>query len=203
MLSFSGIFTAIHITHLPTGTLPIDQSNSSPGLFNFRLTKTNHLILKMAASAQVVETSVTKNRPSNSQDSSHPDDLFQSRYVTPGFKPSLLDNNNENNDDGDVDDDDDSSVNNCDNVDDDNNDVTAMITTATMAIITMKTMTILMTIPTTTTMTVMKIITTKTKSTAQTIIITIRPMRTLKVMMMMTTTIKKLPCKVKVAKVYQ
>ena len=40
--------------------------------------------LKMA-SAQVVETSVTNNSPS--QDSSHPDDLFQSRYVTPGFKP--------------------------------------------------------------------------------------------------------------------
>ena len=37
------------------------------------------------ASAQVVETSVTNNSPS--QDSSHPDDLFQSRYVTSGFKP--------------------------------------------------------------------------------------------------------------------
>ena len=36
------------------------------------------------ASAQVVETSVTNN---SSQDSNHPDDLFQSRYVTPGFKP--------------------------------------------------------------------------------------------------------------------
>ena len=34
---------------------------------------------------QVVETSVTNNSPS--QDSNHPDDLFQSRYVTPGFKP--------------------------------------------------------------------------------------------------------------------
>ena len=40
--------------------------------------------LKMA-SAQVVEMSVTNNSPS--QDSYHPDDLFQSRYVTPGFKP--------------------------------------------------------------------------------------------------------------------
>ena len=30
------------------------------------------------ASAQVVETSVTNNGPS--QDSNHPDDLFQSRY---------------------------------------------------------------------------------------------------------------------------
>ena len=38
------------------------------------------------ASAQVVETSVIKTN-SPSQDSSHPDDLFQSRYVTPGFKP--------------------------------------------------------------------------------------------------------------------
>ena len=32
----------------------------------------------------VVKTSVTNNSPS--QDSNHPDDLFQSRYVTPGFK---------------------------------------------------------------------------------------------------------------------
>ena len=37
------------------------------------------------ASAQVVETSVNNNSPS--QDSYHPDDLFQSRYATPGFKP--------------------------------------------------------------------------------------------------------------------
>ena len=37
------------------------------------------------ASAQVVETSVANNSPS--QDSNHPDDLFRSRYVTPGFKP--------------------------------------------------------------------------------------------------------------------
>ncbi|XP_074617180.1 uncharacterized protein LOC141876458 [Acropora palmata] len=37
------------------------------------------------ASAQVVEMSVANNSPS--QDSSHSDDLFQSRYVTPGFKP--------------------------------------------------------------------------------------------------------------------
>ena len=41
--------------------------------------------MKKMASAQVVETSVTNNSPS--QDSSHPDDLFNSRYVTPGFKP--------------------------------------------------------------------------------------------------------------------
>ena len=41
------------------------------------------------ASAQVVETSVTNNSPS--QDSYHPDDLFQSRYVTPGFKPFSYD----------------------------------------------------------------------------------------------------------------
>ena len=32
-----------------------------------------------------VEMSVTNNSPC--QDSNHPDDLFQSRYVTPGFKP--------------------------------------------------------------------------------------------------------------------
>ena len=37
------------------------------------------------ASAQVAETSVAHNSPS--QDSNHPDDLFQLRYVTLGFKP--------------------------------------------------------------------------------------------------------------------
>ena len=42
--------------------------------------------LKMA-SAQVVKMSVTNNSPS--QDSSQPDGLFQSRYVTPGFRPFL------------------------------------------------------------------------------------------------------------------
>ena len=42
------------------------------------------LSLKMA-SAHIVETSVVNN--GSSQDSSHPDDHFQSRYVTPGFKP--------------------------------------------------------------------------------------------------------------------
>ena len=40
------------------------------------------------ASAQVTETSVNNNSPS--QDSNHPDDLFQSRYVTPGFKPFFI-----------------------------------------------------------------------------------------------------------------
>ena len=42
------------------------------------------LTLKLA-SAQVVETSVTNNSPY--KNSNHPDDLFQSRHVTPGFKP--------------------------------------------------------------------------------------------------------------------
>ena len=37
------------------------------------------------ASAQVVETSVAEKSPS--QDSNHPDDLFQSRYVTSRLKP--------------------------------------------------------------------------------------------------------------------
>ena len=37
------------------------------------------------ASTQVVETSVAKDSPS--QDSSHPVDHFQSRYVTPDLKP--------------------------------------------------------------------------------------------------------------------
>ena len=49
-----------------------------------RKPSSNHLTLKMD-SAQVVEMSVTNNSPS--QDSNHPYDLFQSRYVTPGFKP--------------------------------------------------------------------------------------------------------------------
>ena len=40
--------------------------------------------MKMAFT-QVVETSVTNDSPS--QDSNHPDDLFQSKYDTPGFKP--------------------------------------------------------------------------------------------------------------------
>ena len=52
-------------------------SNSKPAL------ECSSLTLKMA-STQVVETSVTNNSPS--QDSNHPDDLFQSRYVTPWFK---------------------------------------------------------------------------------------------------------------------
>ena len=66
------------MTHLPTATLSTDQSNRSPGFLNFQLTLPLALTLKMA-SAQVVETSVTKNSPS--QDSNHSDDLFQSRFV--------------------------------------------------------------------------------------------------------------------------
>ena len=46
-----------------------------------------HLTLRMA-SAQVVETSVTNNSPS--QDSNHLDDLFQSRHVTPGSNHFLI-----------------------------------------------------------------------------------------------------------------
>ena len=45
----------------------------------------SHLSESRMASVQVVETSVTNNSPS--QDFHHPDDRFQSRYVTPGFKP--------------------------------------------------------------------------------------------------------------------
>ena len=41
--------------------------------------------VKKMASAQLVETSVGKSSPS--QDSNHPDDLFQSRYFSLGFKP--------------------------------------------------------------------------------------------------------------------
>ena len=53
-------------------------------VFEFSTDQHYHLTLKMA-SAQVVETSVNNNSPS--QDSYHADDLFQSRYATPGFKP--------------------------------------------------------------------------------------------------------------------
>ena len=45
----------------------------------------NGVIFLTMASAQVVETSVANNSPS--QDSTHQDDLFQSRYVTPELKP--------------------------------------------------------------------------------------------------------------------
>ena len=52
------------------------MNNWAQGLSpDYHLTST----LKMA-SAQVVETSVADKSPS--QDSNHPDDLFQSRYVT-------------------------------------------------------------------------------------------------------------------------
>ena len=34
------VFTANHITYLPTATLSIDQSNCSPGFLNFQLTNT-------------------------------------------------------------------------------------------------------------------------------------------------------------------
>ena len=37
--------------------------------------------------AQVVETSVANNNPSQDSHSSQPDDHFQSRYFTPGSKP--------------------------------------------------------------------------------------------------------------------
>ena len=41
--------------------------------------------LTVSMASKVVKTSVVKN--SNSEDSSHPDDHFQSRHVTPGLKP--------------------------------------------------------------------------------------------------------------------
>ena len=74
-----------NITHLPMATPSIDQSNHSSRFLNFQLTKTTYHL----TSTQVVETSLTKNSPS--QDSNHPDDLLQSRYVTPGFKPFSYD----------------------------------------------------------------------------------------------------------------
>ena len=47
------------------------------------------------ASAQIVETSVTNNSPS--QDSYHPDDLFQSRTTTTSTTTTTTNNNNYNN----------------------------------------------------------------------------------------------------------
>jgi len=44
--------------------------------------ETDYLLTLKMAPLQAVEMSVTNNKPS--QDSNHPDDLFQSRYVTPG-----------------------------------------------------------------------------------------------------------------------
>ena len=78
-----------NITHLPMATPSIDQSNRSPRFLNFQLTKTTYHLTLTMTSTQVVETSLTKNSPS--QDSNHPDDLLQSRYVTPGFKPFSYD----------------------------------------------------------------------------------------------------------------
>ena len=71
------VFTANHITAWPIATLPIDQSNRSSGFFHFWLNWLNidPLTLKMA-SAQVVETSVANNSPSQDS-SSHPNDHFQ------------------------------------------------------------------------------------------------------------------------------
>ena len=48
----------------------------------------SHLQSLKMASAQVLERSVANNSPS--QDSNHPDDLFQSRYVTPGSNHFLI-----------------------------------------------------------------------------------------------------------------
>ena len=53
--------------------------------FTIHLFASPHMSSQPIISAQVVETSVTNNSPS--QDSYHPDGLFQSRYATPGFKP--------------------------------------------------------------------------------------------------------------------
>ena len=54
---------------------------------NFRLTKIDHLTLKMA-SAQVVETSVADNSPS--QDSSHPDGHFNQGVLLLGSNHVLI-----------------------------------------------------------------------------------------------------------------
>ena len=73
------VFTANHIMGLAMATLSMDSSNC----LNFPLTKIHNLTLKMA-SAQEIKASVANN--SRSQDSSHPNDHFQSRYVIGGFK---------------------------------------------------------------------------------------------------------------------
>ena len=45
------------------------------------------------ASTQVAQTAVANNSPS--QHSNYPDDLFQLRYATPGFKPFSFDHFNQ------------------------------------------------------------------------------------------------------------
>ena len=50
--------------------------------------ETDYLLTLKIAPSQAVEMSVTNKNPS--QDSNHPYDLFQSRYVTPGFKPFFI-----------------------------------------------------------------------------------------------------------------
>ena len=55
----SHVFTANHITALPTVNPPPNPWNRLPGFLYFQLTKIDHLTPKIT-SAQVVETSVTK-----------------------------------------------------------------------------------------------------------------------------------------------
>ena len=71
----------------PTVPTTINKLHSKAGLLAKTKTKTNydyHLTLKMA-SAQVVETSVANNSPS--QYYNRPDDLFHSRYTISSCKP--------------------------------------------------------------------------------------------------------------------
>ena len=69
-----------HLSSQPIiSTLSTDLSNRSPGFLNFQLKHYHLTEMTEMVSAQVVETSVTNNSPS--QDSYHPGDLFQSRQV--------------------------------------------------------------------------------------------------------------------------
>ena len=67
----SHVFTANHITRLPTATLSIDQSSRQPGFLNFQLTK---LSLDSEDGFRIGCRNVSHHK--QSQDSNHPDDLF-------------------------------------------------------------------------------------------------------------------------------
>ena len=71
-----------HWLRVQVTVVAVDQVNHSPRLLNSQLTKSDPLILKMA-SAQVVETWIANNSPS--QNSYHPDDHFHSRYSLHGL----------------------------------------------------------------------------------------------------------------------
>ena len=76
----------LHFLALMSFVLIIAKSEIAEDIF-----RVTEVTLKMA-SAQVVETSVTDNSPS--QDSNHPDDLFQSRCFYPKLNVAMFSRKN-------------------------------------------------------------------------------------------------------------